>query len=106
MTPEYLRELADKADPDQLWKLGWEEREALPVEKRMQLDTAVALRRYAHNEQRLLEVLKTKRSWLITPFSANHTAQMEVDTPAEHEELRPQPLQLVAGTGPDEDCPF
>ncbi len=47
MTPQYLNELADLADPDRLWRLGWEAQRDLQADKRHHLDTGVALRRYA-----------------------------------------------------------
>ena len=92
MTPEYLDELADIADPDKLWTLFWEDQRKLPPEKKHQLDTGVALRRHASHLRELQRALDAKRSVCITPLGSNHTAHMLIDTPADHEKLRaPQP---------------
>lgn len=88
MTPEYIERLADIADPDQLWRLPGLKQLELPPEKRQQLDTGVALRRYAEHERTLLRLMPEKRSLLITPLTANHTAIKFVDTPPDHEKLR------------------
>jgi hypothetical protein len=88
MTPEYIEELAELADPEQLWRLGVLEHMDLTKEKRLQLDAGIALRRYAHHVKRLNEILKSKRSLLITPLSQNGSAVKSVDTPEDHEKLR------------------
>lgn len=88
MTPEYIEALADLADPDQHWRLPGFTILDLPPEKRKQLDTGVALRRYADIERRLLNLLEEKRSLLITPLSPNGSAVKSVDTPPDHEKLR------------------
>lgn len=87
MTPKYLNELADRADPDQLWRLSGLEQMELPPAKRKQLDTGVALRRHAMHVEELLALLKVRRSLLITPLSHNGTATKVVDTPPEHRRL-------------------
>ena len=83
MTPEYLNELADAADPGQLWRLGALEQLALPPQLRRQLDTGVALRRQAHHIATLRSLLDTGRSLLLTPLSPNGTDVRTVPTPAE-----------------------
>lgn len=83
MTPEYLRELADLADPDQLWRLKGLDQLALPPEKRHQLDTGVALRRQAEHVRRLQALVGTGMSLLITPLgSYNVTDSRSVRMPA------------------------
>jgi hypothetical protein len=88
MTPQYLNELADVADPDQLWRLDCFAQMALPTDKRRQLDTGVALRRAAMHEQRLLDVLAERKSLLLTPLSTCGLASAVVATPAKHVRLR------------------
>jgi hypothetical protein len=88
MTPEYIEELADIADPEQLWRTGWPSRIHLTGEKRKQLDAGIALRRYAFHIKRLKEVLDANKSLLITPMSSNSSAIKSVDTPEDHEKLR------------------
>lgn len=88
MTPEYIEQLADLADPDKLWRLGAFEQIDLPPEKRHQLDAGVALRRYASHVRRLLGALADRKSLLITPLSPNGSALRVVDTPHYHAELR------------------
>lgn len=82
MTPEYLEQLADLADPDQLWRLSPFVQMELPPEKRAQLDTGVALRRHASDVRRLRSMIGTGKSLLITPLSDNGRHQSEIDTPA------------------------
>jgi hypothetical protein len=94
MSPEYLRELADAADPEELWRLPAFDQMALPLEKRCQLDTGVALRRQAEHLRRLWELLGTGQSLLITPLSKSGTATKLVPTPESHQRLikrRPDP---------------
>ena len=83
MTPEYLRELADLADPEQLWRLSCFDQMDLPPEKRRQLDAGVALRRHAEHVRRLRELLGTGQSLLLTPLSPNGTDVRTVPMPAE-----------------------
>jgi hypothetical protein len=78
MTPQYLIELADLADPDELWHLGWE----------AQRDTGVALRRAAAHQQRLQEALAERESLLLTPLSTCGVASAVVPTPKKHAKLR------------------
>lgn len=88
MTPEYLEELANLADPNELWRLAGMDLMELPIEKRRQLDAGVALRRYASHLRNVGRALQEKRSWLITPLGHSVTARMMVDTPPNHERLR------------------
>lgn len=73
MAPEYLLQLADIADPDQLWRLGWEDQRALPQDKLHQLDIGVALRRQAEHVRRLQAMVGTGMSLLITPLGNYNT---------------------------------
>ena len=88
MTPEYIEELAELADPEQLWRLSGLEHMDLPKEKRLQLDAGIALRRQAQQVLRLRELLEANRSLLITPISRSCTATMSTDTPTKHAKLR------------------
>lgn len=88
MTPRYLEQLADLADPDELWRLAPLDQLQLPPSKRHQLDTGVALRRHASHIRMLGEVLAENRSLLITPIRHNEMAVKPVDTPPEHEALK------------------
>jgi len=88
MTPQYLIELADLADPDELWRLGWEAQRDLPADKRRQLDTGVALRRAASHQQQMLEALAERKSLLLTPLSTCGLASAMVATPTKHARLR------------------
>lgn len=90
MTPEYLNELADLADPDQLWRLAVLKQLELPPEKRRQLDMGVALRRHATHIKELRAYLGTGKSLLITPLSSNGTHHHSVPTPK-------SVLKMVAG---------
>jgi hypothetical protein len=90
MTPEYLEQLADLADPAKLWRLDWVQQRALTPELRAQLDTGLALRRYAQDQRDLLSALAQGQSWLITPLAPNLSAQRTTPTPPDHERLRPR----------------
>lgn len=83
MTPEYLRELADLADPDQLWRLSGLDQMGLPPEKRRQLDMGVALRRHASHVEKLRLLLRDCRSLLITPLSLNGSYARSVESEPE-----------------------
>lgn len=90
MTPEYLYHLADLADPAKLWKLdGFRQMDLEPF-LRQQLDTGVALRRYAAHRAKLLVALEAGKSVLITPLSSNGAAVHQVETPPMHKKLRKQ----------------
>lgn len=86
MTPEYLEELADLADPHKLWRLTVLEQMDLSAELRRQLDTGVTLRRYADHIRRLQEAFAADVSLLITPLNASGsgTATKVVRVPPEH----------------------
>lgn len=88
MSPEYLKELADIADPEKLWMLSGIEQLDLPKEKRAQLDTGIALRRYAVDIEDQIKALKLNKSILVTPLSPNGRAKKMVDTPIEHKRLK------------------
>lgn len=89
MSPEYLEELAERADPNQLWRLsGIDQRDKLTPDQRMGLDTAVALRRYALHIAELRDVVSKRKSLLITPFTPNSSARKMIETPIDHKKLR------------------
>jgi hypothetical protein len=71
VTPEYLEELADRADPDKLWRVGGFYKDKLTPEQVLQVDTGVALRRHADHVRRLRDLLGKERSLLLTPLSVN-----------------------------------
>ena len=81
MTPEYLDELADLADPDELWRSSWLDRDGFTSVQRLQLDAGVALRRHASHVRRLRELLDTRNSLLLTPLSLSGTDICIVPTP-------------------------
>lgn len=98
MTPGYLLELADLADPDQLWRLPALDQMALPAEKRKQLDAGVALRRHASHIDRLRGLLSLQRSLVITPLSPNSTATMTIVPPHRHRKMLEKRGQQVDAT--------
>jgi hypothetical protein len=87
MTPERLEELADAADPLQMWRMPAIGRLDMPADQLRQLDTGVALRRYASHVRRLLGLLGTGKSLLITPLSTNGVATKTVPIPESHQKL-------------------
>lgn len=87
MTPDYLNKLADLADPDQLWRIPGDLQLDLPPDQRHELDTGVALRRYAAHIRDLNALLGTGKSLLITPLSENGSAKMTVPAPPNHAKL-------------------
>lgn len=84
MSPEYLNELADAADPERLWTLSPFVQMELPPEKRRQLDAGVALRRYASHVRDMNALLGTGKSLALTPLSALSTARTTIPTPDSH----------------------
>ena len=89
MSPEYLRKLADIADPDETWRTADPlDYLRLSEEKRQQHDTGVALRRYAEHLERVKRAMEEKRSVLITPLSESGCAVRLADTPEDHARLR------------------
>lgn len=88
MSPEYLHQLADLADPDELWRRGGLNNRALmPEKQRQQLDTGVALRRYARHIDDLRRALSGQCSLLITPLSLSGAATLFVEIPEKHRRL-------------------
>ena len=81
MTPEYLEELADLADPNRQWRRGYLDRENLTPDQKRQLDTGVALRRYASHVRRLRNLIGTGKSLLLTPLSLSGADIRTVPTP-------------------------
>lgn len=90
MTPEYLDELANIADPLELWRLLPCEQNNLNDKQRRQLDTGVALRRHADYVRRLNHAYWLEVSYLITPLGTNTSciATKSVGIPKEHKALR------------------
>jgi hypothetical protein len=76
MTPEKLRELADRIDHEQLWRLAMLERPNLSADQRDRLDAGVELRRWA----------TAKRPWRWVIISPEGSTQFSAST-----------LQRVAG---------
>lgn len=101
MTPEYLEDLANAADPEQLWRTPALEQLDLPMSKRRQLDAGIALRRHASHVRRLNELLDTGKSLLITPLSLIGTATKTVPIPDSHLKLLMDRKKL----GDVERCP-
>lgn len=87
MTPEYLNELADIADPEKLWRRAGLDRLNFTPEQKQQLDTGVALRRHAHHVQSVRELIGTGMSLVITPLSRSGVAIMTIPAPEEHKKL-------------------
>lgn len=71
MTPEYLNQLADLADPDELWRRNMLGATDFTEDERRRLDTGIALRRYA-THTRQLERLAPGESLAITPLQYGH----------------------------------
>jgi hypothetical protein len=88
MTPEYIEELAQRADPDELWRRNPFDQMKLPPEQRKQLDTAVALRRYAHLLRDVDRAAQEGKSWLITKLGPSSTAVRSIETPPDHKRSR------------------
>lgn len=82
MSPDYLMQLADLADPDQLWRRSGIDRRDFTDEQQKQVDMGVALRRHAGDVRRLRDLLGTGQSLLLTPLSANGRHMQTVPTPA------------------------
>jgi hypothetical protein len=83
MTPEYLEELADIADPSKLWRMYGLARDCFTPEQRRQLDTGVALRRHASHVRLLRGLLGTGKSLLLTPLSLSGQDIRDVPMPAD-----------------------
>lgn len=83
MSPEYLNELADLADPDSLWRLSGIDQRQLPVDKKRQLDMGVALRRHAEDMRRVREAAKQDKGMLLTQLGPSVYDMRYVDPPAQ-----------------------
>lgn len=84
---EYIEQLADFADREQLWRHSGIDQMKFTPEQQRQLDTGVFLRRHA-SHIRMLERLRAEgKSLLITPLSRNGTATKSVDPPLDHQRL-------------------
>ena len=64
MEPEDLEALANRIDPEELWRRPFFDRETMTPEDRDRLDAAVNLRRYAHDRGTVLEALKEGRQYM------------------------------------------
>lgn len=105
MSPEYIEQLAQRADPDDLWRLAGIDQLELPPEKRKQLDTAVALRRYARLLRDVDRAAQEGKSWLITSLGPSSTAVRSIKTPPDHQRSR-ELSQAARGVGlPDRSKP-
>lgn len=87
MSPEYLEELADRADPDKLWRLSGIDQRDLSEEQRHQMLTGVALRRHASYVRALRGALTAGKSLCVTPLGTSGFTQTLVDPPPEHQRL-------------------
>lgn len=87
MSPEYLNQLADIADPRQLWRRSGLDQQKFSPEQKLQLDAGVALRRHAEHVRRMRELIGSGRSLVITPLSPNSTASTTIETPPKHKAL-------------------
>ena len=74
MTPEYLEQLADRADPSQLWRMSPLDQLRLPPEMRHAIDTGVALRRYATHLRDLQTARAQGQCLQIKPIGENGTS--------------------------------
>lgn len=87
MSPEYLCDLADIADPYQLWRINPFDQQKLDPIKRKQLDTGIALRRYAEIVRQLDALIGTGNSLVLTPLSRHGKAWMTIPAPESHKRL-------------------
>lgn len=84
MTPEYLEQLAEAADPDQVWRTPLLEQASLPAVKRRQMDMGVALRRHASHIRDLQKLIGSGRSLLLTPYGPSVTSVATIETPEKY----------------------
>lgn len=89
MRPEYIDELADMVDPDEIWKRSLLD-DTLTDQQKRQRDAGVALRRHASHLRELERALEEKKSILITPLGPSFIAIRMTETPEDHEKLRPK----------------
>ncbi len=89
MSPQYLYELADLADPEKLWRLsGIDQRDTLTEAQRKQIDTGVALRRYADYLENLYKAYDQGKSLVLTKIGPSTYTRSIMPTPEEHQRLR------------------
>lgn len=81
MSPEYLNQLAELADPEQLWRLAWNDQLCLSTEQRAQLDTGIALRRHAADVERFERLRGKGKSLILTPLQRHGRHVGLIDTP-------------------------
>ena len=99
MTPDYLMELADKVDTEQLWRRAGMDIVNMPPDERWRLDAGVALRRHASHIKLMHELLGTGRSLLLTPLSLNGADIRTMPTPAEITKRTHQKKNPASGAG-------
>lgn len=95
-SPEYIEQLADLADPDELWRQCGIDQMKFTPEQQRQLDTGVFLRRHASHIRQLERLRAEGKSLCITPLSRNGTATKSIDPPPSHQRL----LDLRRATQP------
>ena len=104
MTPEYLEELADVADPDKLWRRGCLDQAEFTTKQRQQVNAGIALRRHATHVRRLQALLGTGKSLLVTPLSLSGTDIRTVPTPGDIQQRLPREMPN-APAGSDTSAP-
>ena len=92
MTPEYMEELADAADPDKLWRLGCLDRAEFTSKQWQQVDMGIALRRHAIHVRRLQALLGTGKSLLLTPLSLSGIDSRTISTPDDIQQHLPREM--------------
>ena len=102
MTPEYLEELADLADPDKLWQRAGLDRAEFTAGQWQQVDTGIALRRHASHVRRLRELLGTGKSLLLTPLSLSGSDTRTVPMPGDIRKRLTREAPNVAANRPAE----
>ena len=105
MTPEYLEELADLADPDKLWRRAGLDRAEFTAGQWQQIDTGIALRRHASHVRRLRDLLNTGKSLLLTPLSLNGSDIRTVPIPDDIGKRQPSETPNGALSGLPEASP-
>jgi hypothetical protein len=89
MSPEYLRELADMVDHEQLWRWAGMDHHKMTPEQKKRKDAGVALRRHATDLARMVEAFEAGKSVIATPMTAVGLSRAVrfIDPPADHQRL-------------------
>ena len=106
MTPEYLEELADVADPDKLWRRGCLGRAEFTTKQRQQVNAGIALRRHASHVRRLQALLGTGKSLLLTPLSLSGADIRTVPTPGDIQKRLPREMPNAPASSDTSDPPL